>query len=242
MNIAFNSILIILLLLPGFIYTLSLYQSDELPQTTPITNRTVLSLISSIFFLLILPPIFSKLTAYPINYGLLVELISGKNNDALINDISSTNLFSFGCYIIFTYIISYLLGLTCNNAIKKFKLDAQLPSLRLESPWYYLLKGYHWKIGQPDLVIITAAVEFAGRGYLYNGYLDDYFLDKNGELDRIILTDTRRRSIENDHVPSPNNTKTQKSIDDRFYPVDGHNFVLKNSNIKSLNIQFIKID
>jgi hypothetical protein len=246
MNLAFNSLLIILLALPGFIFTLSLYQSDESSHTTSLTNRTILSLVISILFLIFLPAILSKIFEYQINYGLLLEIIGGKNNDAFLKGIALSSLVSFEYYIIFSYTLSYTLGLIFNYAIKKFKLDTklQLPgiNLRLESPWYYLLKGYDWKIGEPDLVIITAATELAGQGYLYHGYLEDYYLNKNGELDRIILTDTRRRAIENDHPSSLNQEKTKESVDERFYPIDGHNFVLKYSDIKSLNIQFIKID
>jgi hypothetical protein len=134
------------------------------------------------------------------------------------------------------------MGFVFNYIVKKFKLDAKSNLLRLESPWYYLLNGYDWEVGEPDLIIITASVEFAGKGYLYNGYLENYYLDKNGELDRLILTDTRRRNIENDHQSTQCANKTKQSVDDRFYPIDGHTFVLKYSNIKSLNIQFLQIN
>ncbi len=37
--------------------------------------------------------------------------------------------------------------------------------------------------------------------------------------------------------------KTQEdNLADRFYPIDGHYFVLKYLEIKSLNIQFIKLE
>jgi hypothetical protein len=242
MNFAFSSVIIILLILPGFIFSLELYNSDEPFHYSPLTYRTILSLFVSIIFLLIWTPLFVKISHCQINYSSLIEIIGGKNNDQLLQTITSTDLLCFSFYIISIYLFSYSLGCVFNFLVKKFKLDAKFNLLRLESPWYYLLKGYEWEIGEPDLIIITAAVELAGKAYLYNGYLENYYLDKNGELDRLILTDTRRRGIENDHLPTQHGEKTKQSIDGRFYTIDGHNFVLKYSNIKSLNIQFLKID
>lgn len=242
MNLAFNSLIIILLILPGFIFSLALYNSDEPSYYTPLTHRTIISMFASITFLLLWTPLFLKISGCQINYSTLLEIIAGKNNDQLLQTITSADLICFSAYIITIYVLAYLIGFIFNSGVRKFKLDARSNLLRLESPWYYLLKGYDWEIGEPDLVIITAAVELAGKGYLYNGYLETYYLDKNGELDRLILTDTRRRSIENDHQPNQHGNKTKQSVDDRFYPIDGHNFVLKYSNIKSLNIQFLQIN
>ncbi len=242
MNFAFNSIIIILLVLPGFIFTLALYNADEPFYYTPLTRKTIISTFVSILFLLTYPPLFLKIFNCEINYSTFLEIIAGKNNDHLLQTITSANLKCFSIYIITIYFFAYLIGLLFNYVIKKFKLDARFNPLRLESPWYYLFNGYDWEVGEPDLVIITAAVELAGKGYLYNGYLETYYLDKNGELDRLILTDTRRRTIENDHKPNEFGNKTKQSIDERFYPIDGHNFLLKYSNIKSLNIQFLQIN
>jgi len=241
MNFAFNSIIIILLILPGFIFSLALYKSEEPFYYIPLTHRTIISLFASIISLLIWTSLFNTFL-YPINYGTFLEIVAGKSNDQILQSISSNDLLCFSFYIITLYVFAYFVGLIFHCIVKKFKLDTKVKLLRLDSPWYYLLNGYDWEVGEPDLVIITAAVEFAGKGYLYNGYLETYYLDKNGELDRLILTDTRRRSIENDHLPDQYGEKTAKSVDDRFYRIDGHNFVLKCSNIKSLNIQFLKID
>lgn len=233
MNLAFNSIIIILLILPGFIFSLALYNSDEPFYYTPLTHRTIISLFASIISLLAWTPLFLKISNCQINYSTLLEIIAGKNNDQLLQAITSADLICFSSYIITIYVFAYLIGFAFNYAVKKFKLDAKSNLLGLESPWYYLQNGYDWEVSEPDLVIITAAVELAGKGYLYNGYLETYYLDKNGELDRLILTDTRRRSIESDHQPSQHGSKTKQSVDGRFYPIDGHNFVLKYSNIKA---------
>lgn len=242
MNFAFNSIVIILLILPGIIFTLSLYNSDEPFDYTPLTHKTIISLFATVVFPFIWTPLFIKITSYEINFSKLLEIVAGQNINQLLQSITLSDLSYFCIYIITIYIFAFVVGVILNKLIKGFKLDAKFKMLKLESPWYYLLKGYDWEIGEPDLIIITATVELAGKGYLYNGYLENYYLDKNGELDRLILTNTRRRNIKNDHRSEKHGEKTAKSLDDRFYPIDGHNFVLKYSDIKSLNIQFLKID
>jgi hypothetical protein len=83
--------------------------------------------------------------------------------------------------------------------------------------------------------IISAVMEFAGQGYLYQGYLDSFYFDSKGNIDRLVLTNTARRKIENDK------TDSAVSVEDRFYLVDGDYFVLKYAEIKNLNIQFIKL-
>jgi hypothetical protein len=230
-------------MLPGFIFSSALYNSNEPFYYTPLTHRTVISIFASILFLLIWTPLYLYLPIFhcQVNYGTLLEMIAGKN-DQLLQAITFLDLTCFGFYIITIYIFAWITGYIVSYLVKKFKLDAKFKILRLENPWYYLFSGYDWEVGEPDFIIITAAIELAGKGYLYNGYLENFYFDKNGELDRLELTDTRRRNIENDHSSEKHGQKSARSTDDRFYPIDGHNFVLRFSDIKSLNIQFLKID
>jgi hypothetical protein len=92
MNFAFNSIIIILLILPGFIFSLALYNSDEPFHHTPLTNRTIISMFASILSLLAWTPLYLKIFHSQINYSTLLEIIGGKNNDQLLQTITSTDL------------------------------------------------------------------------------------------------------------------------------------------------------
>src|SRR5690242_2208399 len=124
MNLAFNSILIILLLLPGFIFTLALYNSDEPFHYTPLTHRTIISMFMTILLLWAGTYLFLKISPYEINYSALLEIIAGKNNDQYLQSITSTNLICFGVYIITLYIFAYFIGFLLNLIVRIFKLDA----------------------------------------------------------------------------------------------------------------------
>lgn len=49
MNPAFNSLLIILLILPGFIFSLALYNSDEPFHYAPLTYKTIIELLENYY-------------------------------------------------------------------------------------------------------------------------------------------------------------------------------------------------
>lgn len=120
------------------------------------------------------------------------------------------------------------------------------------APWYYLLSKADFKASErPELLIsVSAIVEVAGQAYLYTGFLDEYFTDKDGQLDRIVLTRTERRKIEDDKVDAPENSVGREcsTADDdaksevrRFYPITGDYFVIRYSEIVTLNIHYYRV-
>lgn len=176
------------------------------------------------------------------NFTQLLTLISGAQGALYANAIAAISfgkIIGTAIYLLTMYIAAYALGKFLRWIIKRFKFDKNIKTLRLDSPWYYLFTGYDWDEGKPDGVIITAAVEFAGKGYLYMGYLDNFFLDAEGNIDRLVLTSAWRRPIENDKGKESENNPEDM---DRFYSIDGHYFVLKYCEIKTLNVQFIKLE
>ena len=135
-----------------------------------------------------------------------------------------------------TYLLSFLIGKLLRYCIKQFKLE-KFKLFRINSPWYYLFTGFDWENNPPDGVIISAGIELAGQGYLYKGYLDDFYLDDDGNIDRLVLTSPERRIIEKDKTDDPNTHPTEN----RFYSIDSDYFVLKYADIKNLNVQFIQL-
>ena len=69
---------------------------------------------------------------------------------------------------------------------------------------------------------------------LYVGVLNNFYFDKDGQLERLILQRVKRRPMSAD-----------KSADgqdiERFYPVDGDSFVLRYAEAITLNIQYVKL-
>lgn len=138
-------------------------------------------------------------------------------------------------------LVSYLAPTIVRSLITHYKLDRSDSSLSKlfrfsGAPWYYFLSGADFeKDKTPDMIAVSAIVNISGNAYLYTGVLEDYFVDQEGNLDRLILQEVMRRPIEND--------KSEETVDkglDRFYRVDGDYFVLRYSEAITLNIEYIK--
>lgn len=108
-----------------------------------------------------------------------------------------------------------------------------------DAPWYYLLTGADFSQEEkPDLIMISAIVEVAKDAVLYVGVLDDFFFDSDGNLDRLILQSVARRPLSADkNTASPEGSAT----DERFYDIDGDSFVLRYQDVKTLNVQYVKL-
>lgn len=242
MNIAFPTLLILLFLLPGFIFTLAFYKTDEPLSYLPLTYKVIFSLSAAFLIHMLFLWLISKFTLYNYSVPEMLVLIAGNQStlfDSTIKSISSNEIKNIALYLLTIYVISYLLGKFINYTFIQLKLD-RFKIFRFDNPWYYLFKGYDLKyINQNGfiIIIISAVIEIAGQGYLYRGELEDFYFDKDGGLDRLVLRNTSRRKIEDDKT-EPHNTPIEK----RFYPIDGIYFVLKYSQVKNLNVQFFELD
>lgn len=236
MNIAFSTLLIFLFVLPGLFFTLAFYNTDNKPLNyISLTHKAAVSffitLLCHLFWLTILVQVFN----FQIDYTIFFVLISGTQNSLYtlaIKSIDFSELIRVIVYLLVVYIFAFLIGKFIRWGIRKLKLDKRFDLLRLDSPWYYLFTGYDWEEGCPDGVMISACMELGGQAYLYQGYLERFDLDEEGNIERLVLTSPERRKIENDKSAPASS---------RFYPIDGHYFVLKYSEIKNLNVQFIKV-
>ena len=137
---------------------------------------------------------------------------------------------------------AYLLPMACRRAISRWRLDrdgAPLSGvLRFSgAPWYYLLSSADFPADDvPDFVSVSAIVDVANQPYLYIGLLEDYFLNPDGALDRVILQQVMRRPLASDKA----NGSSERDLS-RFYPIDGDYFVLRYSEMRTLNVEYIKL-
>ena len=67
-------------------------------------------------------------------------------------------------------------------------------------------------------------------------FLDDYFLDPDGRLDRLILEQVMRRPLRKDKRPG-----RPEANGERFYAIDGDYFVLRYAEAITLNVEYIKL-
>ena len=130
------------------------------------------------------------------------------------------------------------------SQITKHRLDRESASFSSvfrfhDAPWYYLLTGADFSnVEKPDLIMISAIVEVAKDAVLYVGVLDDFFFDSEGNLDRLILQSVARRPLSADKNRSAPETG---ATNERFYDIDGDSFVLRYEDVKTLNVQYVKL-
>lgn len=92
------------------------------------------------------------------------------------------------------------------------------------------------------MVLISAIVEVAKEAVLYVGVLDEFYVDSEGQLDRLVLQNVARRPLSKDKsVAEANDGNVVGTELARFYEVDGDSFVLRYSETITLNIQYVTL-
>ncbi|MFH7042307.1 hypothetical protein ABT392_08320 [Paucibacter sp. JuS9] len=245
MNIALPALVVFALLLPGFIARSRIKRAersslDYSPFGQIVTEAVLWAGGLHLLWLALAALFFGRHVQPTLLLGLVVS-------DAAAQARSISNLASelswiaayFGSLFAFAYGAPALI----RAAIIRWRLDragAPLsPLLRFHAaPWYYLLTGADFPPGEePDCIVVSAIVNISGRPWIYMGILDDFFLDPEGRLDRMVLEKVMRRPLDADKQPS---TQADEELA-RFYVVDGDYFVLRYAETVTLNVEYIKL-
>lgn len=109
-----------------------------------------------------------------------------------------------------------------------------------DAPWYYLLTGADFrKEDLPDLIKVSAIVDVAGTPYLFQGFLENFYFNPDGSLDRLVLQGVARRPLADDRLSVTE--EGTLAADEDFYPIEGDYFVLRYAEIITLNIQYLTL-
>ena len=243
MSVALPALVVFAILLPGFVTRSRLKRAERLsldysPFGQVVTQAVLWSGGLHLAWLLLT----YLATGRTLRPDVLLELLGSESAaqaralEAVARDARPVAAY-FGTLVLF----AYLAPAGLRWLIERYHLDrlgAPLSrSLRFnDAPWYYLLSGADFPHDQtPDLIYVSAIVDVAGQPILYTGVLDDYFLDPDGRLDRVILEGVMRRPLARDKEAGG------RPGLDRFYPIDGDYFVLRYSEAITLNIEYIKL-
>ncbi|ABQ28078.1 hypothetical protein [Geotalea uraniireducens] len=243
MNIAFPALLVFLIILPGFIFRFSFRISEKtVIDQTPFATAFVKGVIIAGFFHLPWSWIAS-LIGHPIDYNALLMLLASPQRESALVTIIANVADDFPIiilYFISLFIFAAALGTLLRSLVVKFKLDRNEligPFVKFDTPWYYLFSGYH-EAFESDGVVVSAIVEIDKTGYIYTGLLKEYFFAPDGALERIVIEMAMRRPLSNNKSSDENNIEERF---ERFYKIDGDYFVLRYSEIKTLNIEFLRV-
>lgn len=246
MNVALPALIVFLLLLPGFICRTRLKRAERTSlDFSPFGQIAAEAVLWSLFAHLLWLAISFLLFRHRVEPIVLIKILSSapasqvEASNAVANDIGWIST-----YFVTLLLASFAIPTFIRSMISKFRLDRAGSPLSAvfrfhEAPWYYLLTGADFsKDEEPDFILISAIVEVAKEPMLYVGVLDEFFVDSEGQLDRLVLQDVARRPIANDKS-RPGAEPIDE--DNRFYEIDGDSFVLRYSEAITLNIQYVKL-
>jgi hypothetical protein len=132
-------------------------------------------------------------------------------------------------------------GVRFSLVLRKQGWDRSTRILRFNNQWFYLLSGEITEFKEApedfseiDGVLLTTVVHHNSADWLYIGVIADFFFDKSGDLDRVLLRLVDRRQLADDQKPV-----SETDADDRYYHIEGDYFVLRYSEMTTINIDYI---
>jgi len=246
MNVALPALIVFFLLLPGFIFRTNLKRAERTSLDFSPFGQVVAEgiLWASVlhFFLLSLSHIIFQRDFDPVT---LMKLLSSapipqtEASEAVGGQFNWIAAY-FATLIVASFAIPQIIRLIISRC-RLDRADAFLsPIFRFhQAPWYYLLTGADFRSGEePDLIFVSAIVEVGKEAVLYVGVLDEFYVNAEGQLDRLVLQNVVRRPIEADKSRPGEDTG---GAENRFYDVDGDSFVLRYSEAITLNIQYVRL-
>ncbi|MBB2487709.1 hypothetical protein H5407_20930 [Mitsuaria sp. WAJ17] len=249
MNFALPTLAVFALLLPGFIARSRIKRIERQSlDYSPFGQIVSEALLWALALHLLWCGLAWLMTAYEPRPEVLLRLL-GSDNARQAQSVEAIAAMAgpITVYIGSLLLFAYLMPTALRRLISHWRLDSQhsrlSPWLRFSgAPWYYLLTGADFPRDEaPDLIAVSAIVNVAGEGYLYTGLLSDYFLDTEGKLDRLVLRAVMRRPLAADKPDPAGEGGNPLRFTDRFYVVDGDYFVLRYSELITLNVEYIKL-
>lgn len=242
MSLAVLTLTIIFILAPGLAFRAAYFSGSFSLRyvKTSFTDVLIASIIPGILIHVALFSIAVK-PYYNIDARIIGVLISGVTDGAEIK--SAFSKLYYNAKEVFLYLSSaalsgVLLGFVSRTVIRGLRLDRKFVLLRYENEWHYLFTGeildFPGQAGRPedvDFVYIDALVDCHEGSMLYSGILAEHFLGKDGSLDKIYLSDTRRRSL-----------KENGKEGTEYYSMPGDLFVIPYNKIINMHITYYALE
>lgn len=250
MNIALATLFLLVLLYPGFIFR-RFYYTEEFSREyfkQTITDLLVAAILPSTllhiagYFLLIRH-------RYVIDIATIGTLLSGTSDGTKVTAAFQNIYANAGkivIYFIAISIVAALAGLAAKYIVRKLKLDRKFKLFRFQNEWHYIFSGEILDFPRvpgdaSDISIryIDALVKSDQGTIIYTGILADYVLSQDGGIDRIYLTNVKRRYLRDDKMNQP---QENSDNDERYYYLPGQFFIIPYAQVINLHITYYKIE
>ena len=220
MNIAFSTLILIVLLSPGFVCRYAFLKG-------PYSRKNFAPSVSNDIFWSVIPAFFIQLTAYTILrlFGLnpsakdLYLLIIGAET-GIDYQLVDGGIFPFMFYMGVVLGLAGLSGVLARWTVIKYRLDMRYNILKVNNEWYYLFSG-KLTDERVDFIQLDVLVRGDSGTTLYSGILEDYYLNKDGGIDRLYLIKVHRN---------------------RKYRMPGDTFIMFGKEILNINLTYFRLE
>jgi hypothetical protein len=208
MNIAFTSVLLFIILAPGYLFRTS-YKSSELSikdSNRNIVNDLTWSILPSIIIQTFFIFIVEFFSSYRIDFNQLGNLLLGNSSTATNDTFSKVRLFFYPIFIynICIFSVSISLGYVTRECIvRKFNLDRKCRVLRFSNKWHYIFTGECLDFPEVPGTFeeitekyVNVLCRINNKNILYSGEIFNYYIDDKGDLEAIHLKLPERRYLE----------------------------------------------
>lgn len=246
MNIALATIVLLVILYPGFLFRRFYYSAEfskeYFKQSIP---DMVLASVLPAFLIHILGYCLFVKPSYQLNIQTIGTLLSGTSDSSKVSA-AFENIYVHAFQIIsYFFAISGLAvigGLSSKYVVRLSKFDRKSSLFRFQNEWHYVFSGeildfpnVPGRADEVDFKYVDVLVKSNEGTLIYMGMLSHYTLNKEGGIDRIYLSDTRRRYLKDD--------KPSFNIDDnRYYNLPGEFFIIPYEQIINLHITYYKVE
>lgn len=252
MNIAFGTVLIFLIIIPGIIYRKVYFHgifSKKYVKTNPFDDfawAIIPGFVFQISGVLIVNNYMDN--ECHVNFKILGVLLAGAKEDLSLGtafEVVGASLNKIFLYNLIIWAISAICGFSLRIIIRKFKLDWKTMYLRFNNEWFYIVTGeilgFSENTFQPkkkiDFTFVDVLVKIDNESIIYTGISKAYFLSNEGGLASLLLAGASRRLLSDD----PNRTD-EKPPSDRYYNIPGEFLLIPNSSIININFRYIDLD
>jgi hypothetical protein len=248
-NVAFPALAILLLVLPGILYSRYSSTAGAFRRQLPLTDELGQSLVAAIALQVIglgVAICLSGCTKVTPDIEKALMLISGhfgkpENAQAAIDSVA----LHWGWVLLYmsgVCIAGILAGLAWRKAkgkyyaSKRIKLFDNEPDARRYEEWSHTI-AYDGSLAEGEGVvkIIATIVDVGKTSFLYRGILEDIRWCQSGDPDHFVIRSAERRPIGDKEDHTTEDTAT-------YYPISGDVFLLRYSEIKTLNLLFAIVD
>lgn len=251
MNIAFTTLIILVLLLPGIFFSRFYYSGEFSKQYFKptifelILSTLIQSIILHTFWLILWTSV-----GYDLDYYVILSLISGiKDADhiEIIVKKVEPSIVNIVAYNLSLWVAALLLGILAKFLVRKLKLDRKYSMLRFQNEWHYIMSGemldfpgVKGTTKQVDVRSLDILVDSSSGGIIYSGLLQNYILSKDGGIELINLTNVTRKFLDPKLKEANNISAT--TLHGPAYRLEGSTFAIPYSSIQNIHITYISVE